>query len=176
MPARFTPSRHQDDKPQDNAEPVKADGQTGDDKDGKQAETTSFTLHNLDRVTPSQLDHITFPSNGRYAPVRPIMPSLASLLAAARRPKKSTPLYETNNMAECNTAGGGIILLTDAQTGTAGEYHEVRSALDAPALAAPAPAAEASALPAQAASNAMDVDDGPELDMPPPFEVSAGGD
>ena len=33
---------------------------------------TSETLTNLSRVTPAQLQHIAFPSEGRFQPVRPV--------------------------------------------------------------------------------------------------------
>nr|XP_019007714.1 26S proteasome regulatory subunit N2 [Kwoniella pini CBS 10737]OCF46495.1 26S proteasome regulatory subunit N2 [Kwoniella pini CBS 10737] len=37
----------------------------------KPSEPSSYTLSNLSRVTPNQLQYISFPSEGRYAPIRP---------------------------------------------------------------------------------------------------------
>ncbi|WWD07181.1 hypothetical protein V865_005278 [Kwoniella europaea PYCC6329] len=37
----------------------------------KPSEPSSFTLSNMSRVIPSQLQYISFPSEGRYTPVRP---------------------------------------------------------------------------------------------------------
>lgn len=62
-------------------------------------------------------------------------------------------------------------MLRDTQPGEAGVYEELSANLDAPPPAAPEAAAAAAAETLPAASS-MDVDEGPELEMPAPFEVS----
>jgi 26S proteasome regulatory subunit N2 len=67
-----------------------------------------------------------------------------------------------------NLPGGGIIMLRDSQPEVEGEYIELTGSLDAP----PPVVADA---PAPAAPVEMEIDEGPELEMPAPFQVSSGG-
>jgi 26S proteasome regulatory subunit N2 len=165
----------QDDKPNANAA---ADGDKTDDKpskpeeEKKSSEPSSETLTNMVRVTPAQMAYVTFPSIGRYQPVRPIASLSASLLAPSTGIKKgkrvAPPTVEAGKgKSNVSLPGGGIIMLRDSQPGVEGEYIELTSSLDAAPRApeeAPAPAAHAE----------MQVDEGPELEMPAPFQVSPG--
>jgi len=57
----------------------------------KEKEPSSETLQNLSRVTPAQLAHISFPSEGRFQPVRPIR----------------------SGIGKTRAGGGGILMLID---------------------------------------------------------------
>ncbi len=62
-------------------------------------------------------------------------------------------------------AGGGIVLLKDAQPDAEGEFIQLTASLDAPPPPAPV-------VPAEDVGAAMAVDDGPEAEMPAPYQVS----
>ena len=68
----------------------------------RKKEATSERLQNFSRVTPQQLSYISFPSDSRYQPVRPVSTSWVS-----RSKKSSTGLGETY------TGVGGILVLLD---------------------------------------------------------------
>lgn len=139
------------------------------------SEPTSEALHNMTRITPAQMAYVAFPSVGRYQPVRPITTSAASVAGATIGVKKGKRTASSQDpskgQAFAGFAGGGIIMLRDTQPEEVGEYEELTASLDAPPPAAPAPASAAGAPPAAAS---MEVDEGPELEMPAPFEVGHG--
>ncbi|KAK4689650.1 26S proteasome regulatory subunit N2, partial [Tremellales sp. Uapishka_1] len=73
-------------------------------KERKPAEPTSFTLQNMTRVTPQQLQFISYPkSENRYQPIRPI--------------------GESNEKTKIS--GGSVIMLRDSKSGGEGEYIEL---------------------------------------------------
>ncbi|KAG8899523.1 proteasome regulatory particle base subunit [Tulasnella sp. 403] len=79
----------------------------------KKREPTSEKLSNLSRVTPTQLPHVSFPTDCRWQPVRPIsVPSNAKSSA-----KK----------AQMHAGGGGIVMLLDKTPGEPIEWIEPSS-------------------------------------------------
>ncbi|WVQ86283.1 hypothetical protein IAT38_008451 [Cryptococcus sp. DSM 104549] len=154
-------------------------------KAAKPSEPSSFTLANMTRVTPSQLPLVSFPSGGRYTPVRPLDPAPASTSssASARAPAGSS-------------ASGSILVLRDAKRGeeAEGEYIELDKALwpgwlpadpEAAAAvlaqagggaAAGAAATGAGAPAAGGAAVAAPAVDEEEAEAPAPFEYPFGDD
>lgn len=96
-------------------------------------------------MTPAQLPYISFPSSGRYQPVRPITS------ATPRKGKK---------VGDKPYVGGGIIMLKDTKPDEASEFIELNPAFDRPPVAA-------------APADAMEVEE-EEAPVPPAFEVSRG--
>jgi len=75
----------------------------------KKREPPSETLPNFSRVTPAQMSHITFPSNGRYQPVR-------NVSGSATRPKSNRSIATINRgLTNGYAGGGGILLLVDSR-------------------------------------------------------------
>ena len=68
----------------------------------RKKEATFERLQNFSRVTPQQLTYISFPSDSRYQPVRPVSANSVS------RSKKSSA-----GPAEVSTGVGGILVLLD---------------------------------------------------------------
>lgn len=123
----------------------------------------------MTRATPAQLHYISFPSEGRYIPVRPV--SRASLATSdVKKGKKPATLHELTKKSAEGLSGGGIILLRDTKPDEEKEYLELNQALDAPPP--PPPAAASDVEVPSAAVAAMEIDDGPEASAPAPFEVS----
>ncbi|KAF7784675.1 hypothetical protein Agabi119p4_840 [Agaricus bisporus var. burnettii] len=74
---------------------------------------------NFSRVTPAQLDYISFPPGSRYQPVRPV--------SSTPRNSASIPGAKGGNKApsaEKYAGGGGIILLTDLRPDAEAEFIE----------------------------------------------------
>jgi 26S proteasome regulatory subunit N2 len=129
---------------------------------GKRKEPSSEELSNFARVTPAQLGYISFNSNGRYQPVRPV----SSRVAGKGKGSKA-------NSGEKFAGGGGILILEDRMPDEPVEYLEFQTL-------APLPQAQPAAAPAEAAERdggprgvhiALDENE-PEAEAPPPFEVS----
>ena len=126
----------------------------------RKKEASSERLQNFSRVTPQQLTYITFPSDSRYQPVRPV--STSSVL---RSKKSSTGPLETY------TGVGGILVLLDERPD---EPVDLIAPLE-PSVVAPEPVTTQPAPPAQAtaARPHIALDESlPEASPPAPFEVS----
>lgn len=72
-------------------------------------------LPNLSRVTPAQLQYISFPSDARYQPVRAVSSKPLSVRSA-----KMSRLLGTS--AEKYAGGGGILILTDLRPEEEAEF------------------------------------------------------
>lgn len=156
----------------DDAE-MKVDDPTGEDKKKDQTkrkapEPSSSRLENLSRVTPAQLQYVSFPSDSRYVPVRPVNSGSAPAPA-------SLSSVTSSRSAPPVGFGGGILLMRDTKPGDAAEFHEleVLKAIDtagAGAAATQAPGGEAAA-----GGDDADLLTGPIADPPAPFEWTDWG-
>ena len=135
------------------------------------AEPSMEILPNFSRVTPSQLVHITFPSGGRYQPVRPVatVPIAHSSSSKVGRLSTGKPVM---SVSDRYAGGGGILLLVDRRPDESVELID----LDAEERAIPV---EQGGQPQMNADNvepgrsATFIDENaPEADPPQPFEVS----
>jgi 26S proteasome regulatory subunit N2 len=107
----------------------------------KKTEPSFEQKPNFSRVTPAQLAFISFPSDGRYQPVRAVSaksPSSKSGKAGAA----STALVLGS---EKYAGGGGILLLTDSRPEEEASYIEIQTA----AVAAPQAQRQPSPVPIQ---------------------------
>jgi 26S proteasome regulatory subunit N2 len=122
---------------------------------------SSERLQNFSRVTPQQLTYISFPSDSRYQPARPV-----STNSVPQSKKSPTGPWETY------TGVGGILVLLD---GRPDEPVDLIAPLE-PSVVAPEPATTQPAQPAQTAAArphiALD-ENGPEASPPAAFEVSS---
>jgi 26S proteasome regulatory subunit N2 len=149
-------------------------------KPPRKTEPSFERLPNFSRVTPAQLAHITFPSDGRYQPVRTVSskptPSPRSGKAAVTPPGAGIATTALGLASEKYAGGGGILILVDQHPEEEAEFIEFQTAVVMPtpeqghdgianghALAGP-PAASGPHI-------ALD-ENAPEADPPESFEVS----
>jgi len=127
----------------------------------RKKETSSERLQNFSRVTPQQLTYISFPSDSRYQPARPVSTNWVS-----RSKKFSTGPWETY------TGVGGILVLLDERPD---EPVDLIAPLE-PSVVEPELTTTQPTQPAQTAAArphiALD-EDSPEASPPAPFEVSS---
>ena len=92
---------------------------------GRKSEPSSEKLSNVSRVTPAQLAYITFPSDGRYQPVR---------VVSTRPPntKSSKTSVSVALAAERCAGGGGILIMADTRPDEEAEYIEFETQPVAP--------------------------------------------
>lgn len=132
----------------------------------KKLEPTSETKPNFSRVTPAQLAYISFPSDGRYQPVRTVTSSKQGRAFASKALGVGSEKY---------AGSGGILILSDLRPDEEAEFIE----LEAPVLAPPPPEVTPAAATAAAAAApqptgrhiALD-ESSPDAPPPEPFEVS----
>ena len=159
-------------------DPLDISSQDAKKKKARKTEPSFEKLPNLSRVTPAQIAHVSFPSEGRYIPVRP-----ASSYTAHDKGKASinTPPSETVNIIKPgSTSGGGILLLIDQQPDEPAEYFESElQSIDSPPAADVTPVEQLTTSGPAGATNgssfagrshiALD-ENAPEADPPGPFE------
>ncbi|KAK0208117.1 hypothetical protein DFS33DRAFT_1254799 [Desarmillaria ectypa] len=129
----------------------------------RKSEPSSEMLPNFSRVTPAQLSYITFPSDGRYQPVRAVS---SKTIKAGKGSKVSSSGFSSYS------GGGGILMLADLRPDEEGEFID---------LEPPVEAAPAEAVPAVGNGNAVGAvptgrhialdESAPEADPPESFEV-----
>ncbi|KAK0245602.1 armadillo-type protein [Armillaria nabsnona] len=96
----------------------------------RKSEPSSEMLPNFSRVTPAQLSYITFPSDGRYQPVRAVSSKTAKAGKGGKVSSSGVNSY---------SGGGGILLLTDLRPDEEGEFIDLEPPVEAaPAEAVPA--------------------------------------
>ena len=128
----------------------------------KRKEPSWESLANFSRVTPAQFQCIIFPPSSRYQPVRPVSAREPTIKAGKGATKTVHP--------EKYAGGGGILLLVDERPGEPEEYIELT--VPPPTIQA-APASSASITTTGVLNRNISLDpDGPEADVPAPFEVS----
>ncbi|KAF8140347.1 26S proteasome regulatory complex non-ATPase subcomplex Rpn2 Psmd1 subunit [Boletus edulis] len=132
----------------------------------RKAEPSFEKVANFSRVTPAQLSYISFPSDGRYQPVRPV--SLHAQAAKGGR-ALSTGVGKKGSsglLSERYAGGGGILILVDERPGDEVELID---------LSPPEVTANGSAVPNGHASSernlhiALDESTG-DAEPPAPFE------
>jgi 26S proteasome regulatory subunit N2 len=144
-------------------------------KPSRKVEPSSEKLANFSRVTPAQLAYITFPSEGRYHPVRAVSSKAAPYNSSSIAGKSSmSPLGLS--ISQRQAGGGGILILEDLHPDEETEFIDIGPTFAAPD-AAPPPAqvgnGHAVHGPPDTSHAHIGVDDhSPEADPPEPFEVS----
>lgn len=132
----------------------------------RRAEPSFEIKPNFSRVTPAQLQFISFPSDGRYQPVR----SVSSNVESQRMGKGlafGSPL-------EGHVSGGGILILADLRPDQNAQLIEFEPPAPPQAITQPpAPlGANGHAIRAQPTGPHIALDENaPEADPPEPFEV-----
>jgi 26S proteasome regulatory subunit N2 len=118
----------QDEKPVDaKDEATGSTSATPSKKERKSAEPSSFKVPNMTRVTPLQLPLLSFPSESRYVPVRPLGQLSAS--PAQNALKKDSKQTSASTQTQ-SVASGSIVLLRDTTGGQGeGEYVELDKSL-----------------------------------------------
>lgn len=180
--AEGTEAMDMDDKPE-----IKDEKKLDEEVAKKAAEPSSESLANMSRVTPIQLQFISFARDGRYQPVRPISsitssPSSSNPASVSTRQKGrkvasslAEALHSRSGLE--SLAGGGIVMLRDSKADEEAEYLELNASLDRqPPTAGSATEAAPAGQGESAGSQAMDVDEGPEAEMPAPFEYPFGSE
>jgi 26S proteasome regulatory subunit N2 len=144
-------------------------------KPSRKAEPSFEKLPNFSRVVPAQLAHITFPSDGRYQPVRAVSTKALSNVKggkAAVTPAGSKSATALIGLSSAKYAGGGgILILVDQFPDEEAEFIE----FDAPAVIPDASISgqngHAIAGPAAAGPHIALNENTPEADPPESFEV-----
>ncbi|KAG7450628.1 uncharacterized protein BT62DRAFT_991500 [Guyanagaster necrorhizus] len=135
----------------------------------RKSEPSSETLPNFSRVTPAQLSYITFPSDGRYQPVRAVS-SKVTIKAGrgGKLPTSGINLY---------SGGGGILLLADLRPDEEGEFIDLEPRVEtAPADAEPV-VGNGNAVGAVPTGRHVALDEStPEADPPESFEYPFDND
>lgn len=124
---------------------------------------------NFSRVTPAQVVHISFPSEGRYQPVRPVS---ANPGPTRNGKAESTPAWSIGVASEKYAGGGGILILADLRPEEEGEFIEFEPPVQ-PAPAEPVASVgngHAISAPPSGPHIALD-ESAPEASPPEPFEV-----
>lgn len=123
---------------------------------------------NFSRVTPAQLAHISFSSDGRYQPVRPV-----STRSQAPKAVKAAGGSSPGLGSEIYAGGGGILILTDLRPNDETEFIEIETAPPV-AAAAPAPEPPSGNVPVHNEPRGHHIsldENAPEAEPPEPFEV-----
>jgi len=143
-----------------------------DTKPKRKLEPSSENVANFSRVTPMQLAYITFPSEGRYQPVRPVSLNTVSPKTGSKSPvfRKASSLA-----SERYAGGGGILMLVDERPDEEAEFISLEPPAAAPVATENGQAVpNGNANPVTAPTNihiALD-ENSPDVDPPESFEVS----
>ncbi|KAL0951329.1 hypothetical protein HGRIS_008034 [Hohenbuehelia grisea] len=139
----------------------------------RKSEPSSEIRPNFSRVTPAQVVYISFPSESRYQPVRPV--STKSSPTSAKASQKSQPSMLGLN-SEKYAGGGGIIILKDLRPDEEAEFIEFEPPAPPPeAAAAAVPNGNAPGSQSSAPHIALD-ESAPEADPPEAFEYPFDND
>ena len=132
----------------------------------KKLEPTSEIKPNFSRVTPAQLQYISFPSDGRYQPVR----TVTSIPSAKPGSRASANVAKTLGLGTDRFGGGGgILILTDSRPEEEAEFIE----LETPEIAPPPPEVTPAGAAGSATGPNIALDEStPDAAPPEPFEVS----
>jgi len=141
----------------------------------RKVEPVSERLPNFSRVTPAQLAYITFPSEGRYQPVRAV--SSTGVPSANSTPGSSRSETSALGLApEKYVGGGGILILADQEPEEEAEYIEFETVnvVPPPTENVPEPIGNGHAIHAPPSGPHIALDENhPDANTPEPFEVSA---
>jgi len=139
----------------------------------KKVEPSSELRPNFSRVTPAQLGYITFPTDGRYQPVRAVS-SKTSLSKAGKAVAAPTSPISTSGLgSERYAGGGGILILSDLRPSEEAEFIEFETTSPpAPPPVEATPAASQQSTPAAPTGLHIALDESaPDADPPEAFEV-----
>jgi 26S proteasome regulatory subunit N2 len=160
----------QDEKPADaKDEATGSTSATPSKKERKSAEPSSFKVPNMTRVTPLQLPLLSFPSESRYLPVRPL--GQLSATPAPNGLKKDSKQTSASTQTQ-SIASGSIVLLRDTKSGEQeGEYVELDKSLW-PEVIGQGEVVEEEQVsqPTAAAAAVVPINPEEEAGMPEPFE------
>jgi len=137
----------------------------------RRAEPSYEIKPNFSRVTPAQLQFASFPSDGRYHPVR----SVSSNVESQRMGKG----LAFGLPFEGHASGGGILILADLRPDEDAEFIELEPPAPVQAITQPplAPGANGHAIRAQPAGPHIALDENaPEADPPESFEYPFDND
>lgn len=113
-------------------------------------------------MTPAQLAYISFPSEGKYQPVR----------AVTAKPASTRAGKAIRQIEEKAAGGGGILILVDRHPEEEAEFIQFETVIEPPpAEAAPTANGEAVHSVESGPHIALD-EDAPEAESPAAFEVS----
>lgn len=130
----------------------------------KRKEPSWESLTNFSRVTPAQFQCIIFSPSSRYQPVRPVSTRESTIKAGKGGAKTVHP--------DKYVGGGGILLLVDERPGEPEEYIELGTVPPPTSQATPAISVSVRRTTEIPRPNISLDPDGPEADVPAPFEVS----
>jgi len=136
----------------------------------KRKEQSWESLPNFSRVTPAQFQYVVFPQSSRYQPVRPV-----SARETAIKAGKGVAGAQKTSQPEKYAGGGGILLLVDERPGEPQEFIELSTTAPPAAQAAPSNAGTTSAVARPDQNIALDAN-GPEAEVPEPFEYPFDND
>lgn len=145
------------------------EGQSSESRtSNKRKEPSWESVPNFSRVTPAQFQYVVFPPSSRYQPVRPV-----STREPAIKAGKGAPGAQKTLQPERYAGGGGILLLVDERPGEPQEFIELSTIVPPAPQAAPSSnAGTPTSTVARTDRNiALDAN-GPEAEVPAPFEVS----
>jgi 26S proteasome regulatory subunit N2 len=132
-------------------------GKASTSKSGRKTEPSFEKLQNYSRVTPVQLAYVTFPSESRYQPVRPV--STKPLLRAKGA--------KNNITTEGFVGVGGILIMIDQRPE---DETELISPLE-PSVVVSMTTSESTSQETGSRPNIALDESAPEADPPEPFEV-----
>lgn len=132
----------------------------------KKLEPTSEIKPNFSRITPAQLQYVSFPTDGRYQPVR----TVTSIPSAKAGSRASANVAKTLGLGTDRFGGGGgILILTDSRPEEEAEFIE----LETPEIAPPPPEVTPAGAAGGATGPNIALDESaPDAAPPEPFEVS----
>lgn len=145
---------------------------TSASKSTRKTEPAFENLPNFSRVTPAQLAYITFPSEGRYQPVRAVSTVSPTTISAkgSAPPGSQSATAVLGGASERYAGGGGILIMADLRPDEEGEFIEFEQPTPP---APPEPAANGNAVTAVPSGPHIALDENaPEADPPSAFEVS----
>jgi 26S proteasome regulatory subunit N2 len=163
------PGRHGDISPINESISNTPEGQSSESKTPtKRKEPSWESLPNFSRVTPAQFQYVVFPPSSRYQPVRPVS-AREPVIKAGRGVTGAQKALQPERYA----GGGGILLLVDERPGEPQEFIELSTIVPAAPQVAPSSTVEISTATGARTDRNIALDaNGPEAEVPTPFEVS----
>ncbi|KAH9487038.1 26S proteasome non-ATPase regulatory subunit 1-like protein B [Psilocybe cubensis] len=142
----------------------------------KKAEPSSELRPNFSRVTPSQLAYITFPTDGRYQPVRAVS-SKTTLSKSGKAVAAQSVSSALGLGSERYAGGGGILILSDLRPNEEAEFIEIETAPAVPAAPEAAPPSNTNAPAPQPTGRHIALDESaPDAEPPEAFEYPFDND
>jgi 26S proteasome regulatory subunit N2 len=167
MKSEEVPARQGDISPINESMSNLPEGQSSESKaPNKRKEPNFESLPNFSRVTPAQFQHVVFPPNSRYQPVRPV-----SARETVIKGGKGVAGAQKTSQPEKYAGGGGILLLVDERPGEPEEFIELSTVAPPPPQVATNNAGATGAVTQSEPHISLDPNGG-EAEVPGMFEVS----